>query len=69
MTKTITNLVFEGGGVLGIAYLGVLDYLYHNGLMMHLKRTAGTSAGAITSCITSFCLPFEEIKNISASLV
>jgi len=27
MVKSIRNLVFEGGGVLGIAYLGVLDYL------------------------------------------
>ena len=68
MEKMITNLVFEGGGVLGIAYLGVLDYLYHNGLMTNIKRTAGTSVGAISSCITSFCLPFEEVIRIATSL-
>lgn len=33
MSKRIENLVFEGGGVLGISYLGVLQYLYENNLM------------------------------------
>jgi len=27
------NLVFKGGGVRGIAYLGALKYLYEHGLM------------------------------------
>lgn len=68
MVKNISNLVFEGGGVLGIAYLGVLDYLYRNNLTDNLKRTAGTSAGAIAACITSFGLPFEGVKAIGESL-
>lgn len=63
-----TNLVFEGGGVLGIAYLGVLQYLFENHLLQNLKRTAGTSAGAITACITSFNLPFEETKKLVDTL-
>jgi len=62
------NLVFEGGGVLGIAYLGALQYLYQEGLLDNLKRTAGTSAGAITACITSFNLPFQELKSIADTL-
>ena len=33
MIYRIRNLVFEGGGVLGIAYLGVLDYLYENNII------------------------------------
>ncbi|MDF2941904.1 MAG: patatin-like phospholipase family protein [Herbinix sp.] len=68
MVNDISNLVFEGGGVLGIAYLGVLDYLFQNDLMKNVKRTAGTSAGAIAACITSFHLPFEDIKIIADSL-
>ncbi|QVK19898.1 patatin-like phospholipase family protein [Mycoplasmatota bacterium] len=64
----IKNLAFSGGGVLGIAYLGVLDYLYSNGLLQSVKRVAGTSAGAITACIVSFALPFKEMKNIADSL-
>ena len=27
MYPSIKNLVFEGGGILGVTYLGVLDYL------------------------------------------
>lgn len=64
----IRNLVFEGGGIHGIAYLGVLQYLYENNMMENVKRVAGTSAGAITACITSFNLPFLEVKNIADSL-
>lgn len=68
MVKDIRNLVFEGGGVLGISYLGVLDFLYRSGRISNLQRIAGTSAGAITACITSFGLPFEEIEKIAGSL-
>lgn len=68
MNNKIKNLVFEGGGVLGIAYLGVLDYLYHNDMLNDLQRVAGTSAGAITACILSFGLPFEEVIAIANTL-
>lgn len=68
MLGKIENLVFEGGGVLGIAYLGALDYLFQNGLMENVSRVAGTSAGAISACILSFNLPFEDIKKISNTL-
>ena len=63
-----SNLVFEGGGVLGVAYLGVLQYMDEKGLLQNLKRTAGTSAGAITACLTSLNLPFEEIKKMADTL-
>ena len=66
--EKIENLVFEGGGVLGIAYLGVLHYLFYNGFMGDVSRVAGTSAGAITACITSFNLPFWDIRKISGTL-
>lgn len=68
MYYNYTNLVFEGGGVLGIAYLGALDFLYSKGILRNLKRTAGTSAGAISACLTSFSLPFSEIKKQIDSL-
>jgi len=62
------NIVFEGGGVWGIAYLGMLDYLYHNGLLESITQVAGASAGAITACITAFNLPFAETVSIVNSL-
>ncbi len=68
LIRQIKNLVFEGGGVLGISYLGALDYLFQNGIMGDVQRVAGTSAGAITACITSFNLPFEEMKEITNTL-
>lgn len=67
--KTIyNNLVFSGGGVLGIAYLGALEYLHKTNLIHPISRVAGTSAGAITACLTSFNLPFEELANALNSL-
>lgn len=66
--NVIKNLVFEGGGILGLSYLGTLDYLYANNLTTHLSNVAGTSAGAMTAAIVSFHLPFQEIKSIADSL-
>jgi Predicted esterase of the alpha-beta hydrolase superfamily len=68
MVKNIRNLIFSGGGILGVSYLGALDYLYSNNLLEQLTRTAGTSAGAIAACITSFHLPFENVLEIANSL-
>lgn len=63
-----TNLVFSGGGVLSIAYLGALEYFYQTGLIYPIVNLAGTSAGAITACLTSFNLPFDELKTMLNSL-
>ncbi len=62
MVHRVENLVFSGGGVLGTAYLGVLQYLYEQGLMANVRRTAGTSAGAIAACMVGLNLPFEGLK-------
>ena len=62
------NVVLSGGGALGIAYLGMLDYLYKINVAPQLTRLAGTSAGAITACLFSFNLPFNEIKAAADSL-
>ena len=63
------NLVFKGGGVRGIAYVGALKYLYENGLTRSLERVAGTSAGAITALVLALNPEgFSEIKRIADSL-
>ncbi|MFH1441571.1 MAG: patatin-like phospholipase family protein [Candidatus Omnitrophota bacterium] len=62
------NLVFEGGGVKGIAYLGMLEVLDSKGILSQIERLAGASAGAITSAIVSFDLPFDELKKIADTL-
>lgn len=68
MNNKYRNLVFSGGGILGIAYIGMLDYLYKIKLMQDIEKVAGTSAGAITACIASFNLSFKETKEITDSL-
>ena len=42
------NLVFEGGGVKGIAYAGAIGVLEERDILAGIQRVAGTSAGAIT---------------------
>lgn len=45
------NLVFEGGGNKGMAYVGALQVLESAGIMKNIKRVAGASAGAIIATL------------------
>lgn len=57
------NLVFEGGGVTGLVYIGVLDILYSKkNFMDNIKRVGGTSAGAIVALLVSLNYTFDEIE-------
>ncbi len=49
MNTKIRNLVFEGGGVKGIALLGALKFLKEIGELNYIERVGGTSAGAINA--------------------
>ena len=51
------NLVFEGGGVKGIAYIGAIEALDQAGALNQIERVAGTSAGAITAMLMSLPWP------------
>jgi len=63
------NLVFKGGGVRGIAYLGALQYLYEHNYMQYVERVAGTSAGAITALgVSMFPVDYQELKRVADSL-
>ena len=50
------NLVFKGGGVLGMSYAGAIAVLEEKGLLDNVQRVAGTSAGALTAL--SLCLGY-----------
>lgn len=63
-TKTYKNLVFEGGGVKGIAYGGALVELDKRGLLDGITRVAGTSAGRITATLLAVGYTGEEISDI-----
>jgi NTE family protein len=63
MNYNFTNLVFEGGGVKGIAYAGALQVLTDCGIMPKIKQVAGTSAGAITATMVALGYTAPEIKS------
>ena len=63
----IRNLVFEGGGVKGIAYAGALDVLEQRGLMAGVRGVAGTSAGAYTAMLVAIGCPAAQIRALATA--
>ena len=66
MSTNYRNLVFEGGGVKGIAYGGALEVLDEMGILKGLKRVAGTSAGAINATLLALGYSSSEVSKIVA---
>jgi predicted acylesterase/phospholipase RssA len=56
------NLVFQGGGVKGMAYFGVLQVLKELGMLSITERAAGSSAGAITAMLVATGCTQEKMK-------
>jgi NTE family protein len=63
-----TNLVFQGGGVKGIAYAGALRVLEETGIRAQVTRVAGTSAGAITAALVALGYTAAELTSIMLAL-
>jgi predicted acylesterase/phospholipase RssA len=76
--KTVENLAFKGGGVLGSAYVGAYKALQEVRLLGsdksksggnttvygNVKRVAGTSAGAIFATLVALGLTYEETEKV-----
>ncbi len=62
------NLVFKGGGVRGIAYMGALEVLDEYRIIENIERVAGTSAGAIAAAMLSLRLSIPETLDLFDSL-
>jgi NTE family protein len=60
----IKNLVFEGAGIRGIAYAGVLKSFEKRGLTENIEKVGGTSAGAITSLLFALNYTADEMDTI-----
>ena len=60
----IENLIFEGGGIKGIAYCGALRELQKHNLLKNIKRYAGSSVGAITACLLAIGYTIDELEQI-----
>ena len=68
MNYPFKNLVFEGGGVKGIAYAGAMEVLGKFNIPQNIKRVGGTSAGAINAILFGLNYSNDETKTILSSL-
>ena len=67
MTYPFKNLVFEGGGVKGIAYVGAMRVLEAKGILDPIERVGGTSAGAINATLFAAGFSVEQtMKELKA---
>lgn len=62
--NTYENLVFEGAGIRGLAYSGVIKQLEEHQIMPQIKKVGGTSAGAITALMIALGYDSKEIYEI-----
>jgi NTE family protein len=58
------NLVMEGAGVRGIAYVGALKELERRAILTNIDKVGGTSAGAIVALCVSLGYSSIEIEKI-----
>lgn len=63
----IKNLVFQGGGVKGIAYVGAIQVLHARNLLDPVENVAGASAGAITAALLAAGATADELHSVLSS--
>ena len=63
MKYPFVNLVLEGGGVWGIAYVSVLEELETREILPRIKRVSGTSAGSIIALLLALGNSAAEIRS------
>lgn len=64
MKYPFRNLVFESGGVKGIAYLGALEVLTDKDIIRGIQRVGGTSAGAVHALVLGLGFNLDETRHI-----
>ena len=68
MAYHFRNLIFEGGGVKGIAYVGAMQVLEEEGVLPGIRRVGGTSAGAINAALFALGFTNAQQRNIMKKL-
>jgi NTE family protein len=58
------NLVFEGGGVKGVAYAGAINVLQEQQLLGEVNQVAGTSAGTLTALLLALNYSPGDVQQI-----
>jgi len=64
----IYNLVFSGGGVKCISYIGLLKYFEENNILKDIKHIIATSGGGIFSLMVLLGYSFSELKELILSI-
>lgn len=65
---SLQNLVFEGGGMKGLAYVGALEVLHEQRLCAQVERVAGASAGALFAFLVALRLPPKALHELLGAL-
>jgi NTE family protein len=58
------NLIFEGGGVKGVAYVGALEVLDGAGILPQIERVGGASIGAVNAVLVALGYRSQEMLDI-----
>lgn len=58
------SLVFEGGGVKGISYIGAIEYLEDNNILKDIINFGGSSAGSHIATLLAIGYKSKELKDI-----
>lgn len=64
VAQEFRNLVLEGAGIRGVAYVGTIKYLEEKGMVKDINKVAGTSAGAIAALAISLGYNSKEIEDL-----
>jgi predicted acylesterase/phospholipase RssA len=59
------RLLFAGGGIRVISYVGVLEVLEERKLLHHIRETCGVSAGGLTALMLALGYQLHVIRNFS----
>lgn len=62
------SLIFSGGGIKGLAYVGAIKALEEKQLFQKVKRFAGASAGAITAALLAIGMGADELDEQMSSV-
>ena len=68
MSYPFKNMVFEGGGVKGIAYVGIMQVLEEKGILPQIQRVGGTSAGAINAFLFAINYDVADTQEVMQKL-
>jgi predicted acylesterase/phospholipase RssA len=59
--NNLNTLVLSGGGIKGIAYIGVIKYLQENNILKNINKFIGTSIGAFFSILLIIGYTYENL--------